>query len=63
MEIWDEVMQEFNLEINTLRISLGNGAAEDYAHYRQLVGSISSIEWARNNLTDIIKKRTYGDED
>jgi hypothetical protein len=63
MEIWDEVVQEFNLEINTLRISLGNGAAEDYAHYRQLVGSISSLEWARNNLTDIIKKRTYGDED
>jgi len=63
MEIWDEVMQEFNQEINTLRISLGNGAAEDYAHYRQLVGSISSIEWARNSLTDIIKKRTYGDED
>jgi len=63
MEIWDEVMQEFNQEINTLRISLGNGAAEDYAHYRQLVGSISSIEWSRNSLTDIIKKRTYGDED
>ena len=63
MEVWDEVIQEFNLEINTLRISLGNGAAEDYAHYRQLVGSISSLEWARNNLTDIIKKRTYGDED
>jgi|TARA_R110000868_G_scaffold17370_1_gene76448 hypothetical protein len=63
MEIWDEVVQEFNQEINTLRISLGNGAAEDYAHYRQLVGSISSLEWARNNLTDIIKKRTYGDED
>jgi len=63
MEIWDEVMQEFNQEINTLRISLGNGEAEDYAHYRLLVGSISSIEWARNNLTDIIKKRTYGDED
>jgi len=63
MEIWDEVMQEFNQEINTLRISLGNGGAEDYAHYRQLVGSISSLEWARNSLTDIIKKRTYGDED
>ena len=63
MEVWDEVIKEFNLEINTLRISLGNGAAEDYAHYRQLVGSISSIEWARNSLTDIIKKRTYGDED
>ena len=63
MEVWDEVVQEINLEINTLRISLGNGVAEDYAHYRQLVGSISSLEWTRNNLTDIIKKRTYGDED
>ena len=63
MEIWDEVVQEFNQEINTLRISLGNGAAEDYAHYRQLVGSISSIEWARNNLTDIIKKRMYMEDE
>ena len=63
MEIWDEVIKEFNREINNLRISLGNGSAEDYSHYRQVVGSISSLEWARNNLTDIIKKRTYGDED
>jgi hypothetical protein len=63
MEIWDEVIKEFNLEINNLRISLGNGSAEDYSHYRQVVGSISSLEWARNNLTDIIKRRTYGDED
>ena len=63
MEVWDEVIKEFNQEINTLRISLGNGSAEDYPHYRQIVGSISSLEWARNNLTEIIKKRTYGDED
>jgi len=27
MEVWDEVIKEFNQEINTLRISLGNGAA------------------------------------
>ena len=63
MEIWDEVIKEFNQEINNLRISLGNGSAEDYSHYRQVVGSISSLEWARNNLTYIIKRRTYGDED
>jgi len=63
MEVWDEVVKEFNQEINHLRISLGNGSAEDYPHYRQIVGSISSLEWARNNLTEIIKKRTYGDED
>jgi|TARA_R100000544_G_C2216489_1_gene54888 hypothetical protein len=63
MEVWDEVIKEFNQEINNLRLTLGNGGAEDYSHYRQIVGSISSLEWARNNLTDIIKKRTYGDED
>ena len=59
MEVWDEVVKEFNQEINSLRISLGNGSAEDYPHYRQIVGSISSLEWARNNLTEIIKKRMY----
>jgi hypothetical protein len=63
MEVWDEVIKEFNQEINTLRISLGNGSAEDYPHYRQIVGSISSLEWARNNLTEIIKKRMYAEDE
>jgi thymidylate synthase ThyX len=63
MEIWDEVIQEFNNEIQKLRITLGNGAAEDYPHYRQLVGSIQSLEWARENLTDIVKKRMYSEEE
>ena len=40
MEVWDEVIKEFNQEINNLRLTLGNGGAEDYAHYRQIVGSI-----------------------
>ena len=30
MEIWDEVIKEFNQEINNLRLTLGNGVAEDY---------------------------------
>ena len=63
MDIWDEVVIEFNDEINKLKTTLGNGSAEDYAHYRQLVGSISGIEWARNNLTSIIKKRIYQEDD
>jgi hypothetical protein len=63
MEIWDEVIIEFNKEIDKLRIMLGNGNAEDYPHYRQTVGSIQGLEWARTNLTDIIKKRTYGDDE
>ena len=63
MEIWDEVIQEFNEEIQKLRLTISGGAAEDYAHYRQLVGSIQVLTWARCNLTDIIKKRTYAEDE
>ena len=63
MEIWDEVIVELTTEMDKLRLMLGNGNAEDYSHYRQIVGSLQGLEWARTNLTDIIKKRTYGDED
>ena len=62
-DIWDEVVTEYNKEINSLRLTLGNGSAEDYAHYRQIVGSISSLEWARDNLTDIVKKRIYMEDE
>ena len=63
MEIWDEVIIEITTEMDKLRLMLGNGNAEDYSHYRQLVGSIQGLEWARTNLTDIIKKRTYSDDE
>ena len=63
MDIWDEVIQEITNEIQKLRIHLGNGTAEDYPHYRQVVGSIQSLEWARTNINDIIKKRTYGENE
>ena len=62
-DIWDEVITEFNNEINNLRVTLGNGSAEDYPHYRQIVGSISSLEWARDNITQIIKKRIYMEDE
>ena len=63
MDIWDEVITEFNNEINNLRVTLGNGSAEDYPHYRQIVGSISSLDWARDNFTQIIKKRIYMEDE
>ena len=63
MEVWDEVIQEFNEEIQKLRLTISGGAAEDYAHYRQLVGSIQGLEWGRSNLTEIIKKRTYAEDE
>ena len=63
MDIWEEIVQELNQESNQLRITLGNGSAEDYPHYRQVVGSISGLEWARDNLTSIVKKRIYMEEE
>ena len=62
MDIWDEIIIEFNEELNKLKMTLGNGSAEDYSHYRQIVGSISGIEWARDNLTNIVKKRIYQED-
>ena len=63
MDIWDEVITSYNKEIETLKNSLASGSIEDYAHYRQLVGSISSIEWSRQQLTDILKLRQYSDDE
>ena len=63
MDIWDEVVKGLGDEIQNLRITLGSGSAEDYAHYRQIVGSIQGLDWARTNINDIIKKRTYGENE
>jgi len=63
MDIWDEVITSYNKEIEILKNSLASGSIEDYAHYRQLVGSISSIEWSRQQLTEILKRRQYSDDE
>ena len=63
MDIWDEVVKEYDNELNKLRLTVSSGQAEDFAHYRQLVGLIQGIEWSRNNLKSIIKKRMYDEED
>ena len=61
--MWDEVVKEYDNELNKLRLTVSSGQAEDFAHYRQLVGLIQGIEWSRNNLKSIIKKRMYDEED
>ena len=63
MEIWDEVIKEYNNELDKLRITVSSGQAEDFAHYRQLVGLIQGIEWSRNQLKNVVKKRLYDEED
>ena len=57
MELFDEIRHVYSEEIKKLQESLGNGSAEDYPHYRQMVGSIQSIEWAKETFNNIVKKR------
>jgi|TARA_R100000306_G_C4334332_1_gene121922 hypothetical protein len=63
MDIWDEVVKDYNDELTKLRNTVCNGQSDTFAHYRQMVGHIYGIEWARNKLTDIVKKRIYADEE
>ena len=61
MEIFDKVLKTYDEELSQLKETLGNGSAEDYPHYRQLVGSIASIEWAKQTLKKILKRRMEND--
>ena len=63
MEIWDEVIKEYNHELNRLKNILGEGNVEGYAQYRQIVGQITGIEWSRGIFSEIIKKRMYDEEE
>ena len=63
MDVWHEIVSEFNSEITKLQRNLGEGMAEDYSHYRRVVGSIYGIEWARDNLTSIYKKRLHMEDE
>ena len=61
MEIFDKVLRAYDEEARNLKETLGNGSAEDYPHYRQLVGSIVSIEWAKQTLKDVLKQTMEDD--
>ena len=63
MEVWDEVIKEYNDELNRLKNLLGGGTADSYSHYRELVGHIHGIEWSRENFTTIVKRLLYEEEE
>jgi hypothetical protein len=61
VEIFDKVLKAYDEELSQLKETLGNGSAEDYPHYRQLVGSIASIEWAKQTLKNVLKQTMEDD--
>ena len=63
MEIWDEVVKEYNTELLRLTNIIADGGAERYSRDRELVGHIPGIEWSREIFTPILKKRMYDDEE
>ena len=63
MEIWDEIIKEYNSELLRLKNIVANGSAESFSHYRELVGHIQGIEWSREIFTTILKRRMYDEEE
>tara|TARA_R100000008_G_C3470431_1_gene108698 strand:- start:138 stop:326 length:189 start_codon:yes stop_codon:yes gene_type:complete len=55
MNIFDEVIQTYVNEIQKLKNILGEGGAENFSHYQNIVGTIKGIEWSRNTLVETIK--------
>jgi len=63
VDIFDEIRQSFKEEEETLKNFLAKGHVEDYNHYRQVVGTLSGIEWSYSKLTDIVNKRMERDNE
>ena len=62
MDFFEEIRIAFNQEQESLKDFLAKGHVEDYNHYRQVVGTLSGIEWSYTKLTDIVNKRMEIDE-
>jgi hypothetical protein len=60
MEAWDEIILEFNKEIERIKEALSIGAPGSFAEYQNLVGYSKGIMFSRVTLTNIIKKRSNG---
>ncbi len=63
MDIYNEVLQKIDEELNLLRINIANGQADNFANYKQFVGRIQGIEWSKEVITSIMKKIYEGEEE
>tara|TARA_R110001592_G_scaffold136627_1_gene353882 strand:- start:1977 stop:2156 length:180 start_codon:yes stop_codon:yes gene_type:complete len=54
--MFDELLSFYNEEILRLKENLATGQVEDFPHYRQLVGSVQGIEWAKQQIIELHNK-------
>lgn len=55
--MFQEIKEAFSEQQERLKVLLATGQVEDYNQYKQLVGTISGIEWASTELGRIINNR------
>ena len=63
MDIFQEIMNAFQIKQEALKNLLAYGQVEDYNQYKQIVGTLSGIEWAYTELTKIVNNRMENDLD
>lgn len=63
MDIFETIAQVYKEEIEKQKNSLAQGHPTDYSDYKQVVGYITGLEWARQNLRDIVQKQLYIEEE
>ena len=63
MDIFQEIKNAFQTKQEALKNLLADGQVEDYNQYKQIVGTLSGIEWAYTELTRIINNRMENDLD
>ena len=63
MEAWDEIVLEFNKEIERVQEALAMGATGSFSEYQNLVGYCKGIMFSRVTLSNILKKRSSGQYD
>ena len=62
MDFMTEIKDSFKEEKERLKEMPASGSIEDYNHYRQIVGSISGIEWCQEKLVNTYNKRMESDD-
>ena len=63
MDIFQEIKDAFQFKQESLKNLLAEGQVEDYNQYKQIVGTLSGIEWAYTELTRIVNNRMENDLD